>query len=330
MRTVIDLFTGIGSFSMELEATGMFQTILACDNNMDAKRTFLHNNPHFNADWFVDDIVSFAQSKTFDERLYDADVMYAGIPCQSFSSIGCKDGMTSNATVNLIEAWKTLVVKLRPKIILLENVRMFMNVAFKPNIQPFLQQQGYNTISYNILNCKDYGIPQNRPRFFAIASRQLDVSGFMTTFERVKTLPLNEYLGIKEKLQREYSICIRTNGYCYTRWNPRNYVLCKVKDEWYSSLPKMVKNNKIQNSKTAVVTFSYDDILKLQGFDPSKFKFPYKTRKLSKHKMIVNTIPRCLTKMISRRLCDRIIQEKKNIYFLKLKKYIYFFCVGFF
>lgn len=298
MKTVVDLFTGIGSFSKELELTDKFVTILACDNNKFAKETFLLNNPHFRKDNFIDSISDLKAKLETDKKVkdlvYNCDVLCSGIPCQSFSVMGSRTGF--GGCHDLIADWLDVVRLINPKTLLLENVRQFYKQAFKCSIWPKLNAMGYNELDWKLLNARDHGIPQQRVRFFAIITRlsksELDIEKFMT-FPKTGSIPLNKYLGIKRELVRKYAPCIRTNGYSFLRYNCRNFIWLQTSDGLGED-----------------VILNLDQLKRLQGFDdlewPDKGKKIFKTQKL---RAIGNTIPRCLTRLIARRLAQRLFDD---------------------
>ncbi len=304
--SVLDLFAGIGSFTQEMKNTRKFKTIAANDIQDFAKRIFLLNHPEVKTDQFSSDIIKLARYlKSLHEgrmpvggrmedlsNIKNVDVICAGIPCQTFSLIGKKTGAVGNVR-KMINAWKTIIEITQPRIILLENVKVFKKEAFDPIIKPFLERAGYSNMDTGILNCRDYGIPQNRERFFAIASRDpnLDLQDFFN-FKRTGSPLLNVYLGIGPELERKYSITIRTTGYSKTSVQSRNFMLLRVK-----------------GSKNQVVKLEMEDFIRLQGFDD--FKFP-KLLKTHQYKLIGNTIPRNLTRIIARRLATRLKKANRE------------------
>lgn len=295
MRKFIDMFCGIGSFGKELTATGKFECVTACDNNKWVKSTYLLNHD-MNKMYFANDIGKLndllEERRGEDyQRLYECDLLCAGIPCQSFSLMGKKEALSNTTTLNLINEFMRMVDILRPKVVLLENVKQFKTQAFEPILEPFLRANGYNSIDTTVLNCRYYGIPQNRERFFAIASRlppeELDIKNFLE-FDRVDTPSLKNYLGLDGNPVRDYSICIRTAGYS-KQYDRRNFLtLLSVDGE----------------GENDIIHLTLDHIKRLQGFED--LVFPEKCPKNEKHKMLGNTIPTNLTRLLADRLTERL------------------------
>lgn len=106
-----------------------------------------------------------------------ADLWTYSFPCQDISIAGKQQGILKNKTRSglLYEVERILKnTKEKPKYLLLENVKNLVGKKFKPQFLDWidcLDQLGYNTY-YKVLNGKDYGIPQNRERVFAISIRK--------------------------------------------------------------------------------------------------------------------------------------------------------------
>jgi DNA (cytosine-5)-methyltransferase 1 len=135
--------------------------------------------------------------------LPDIDMYVCGFPCQPFSLMGNKMG-TEDARSNIMYQCIKVIKKKLPKIFILENVK---NFKFIQKGQPFnylltqlknIKHQNefaYN-VYYDILNTKDYGIPQNRERIFIIGIRK-DVQKENTTYttpEKLPMRPLDEFI----------------------------------------------------------------------------------------------------------------------------------------
>jgi len=107
------------------------------------------------------------------------DLMVGGPPCQGFSSAGRRD--PDDPRNQLVGAYLKLVGVIKPKVVLIENVRG-ITVDFKDSSQPsgrknyasWIQNelgQDY-TVHSSMLDLSRFGIPQNRHRYFIIALRK--------------------------------------------------------------------------------------------------------------------------------------------------------------
>jgi len=136
--------------------------------------------------------------------LPDIDMYVCGFPCQPFSLMGNKMG-TEDSRSNIMYQCIKVIQKKLPKVFILENVK---NFKFIQNGQPFNyllnqlkiiknknKEIAYN-VSFDILNTKDYGIPQNRERIFIIGIRK-DVqkeNTYYTTPVKIPMQPLDDFI----------------------------------------------------------------------------------------------------------------------------------------
>jgi DNA (cytosine-5)-methyltransferase 1 len=92
-----------------------------------------------------------------------------GSPCQSFSTVGNQKGLEDERG-NLIFAYIKLVKQIKPKIFIFENVKGLLSNnkgnTFKKVLMAF-KETGYK-IYYDVLNAKNFGIPQHRERLYLI------------------------------------------------------------------------------------------------------------------------------------------------------------------
>jgi DNA (cytosine-5)-methyltransferase 1 len=134
--------------------------------------------------------------------LPDIDIYVCGFPCQPFSLMGNKMGTEDSRSNIMFQCIKVIEKKL-PKIFILENVK---NFKFIQKGQPFNyllselkkiktcnKDLAYN-VSFDILNTKDYGIPQNRERIFIIGIRKDIQKETYTTPEKLNMKPLDDFI----------------------------------------------------------------------------------------------------------------------------------------
>ena len=119
----------------------------------------------------------------------DVDLFVGGSPCQSFSLVGKQRGL-GDTRGTLFYEYARLVSELKPKVFIYENVRAILSNDEGRTWQTMTQifeDLGYEW-QYQILNAKDYGIPQNRERVFVVGFRKdLDFKDF--SFPEKKELP---------------------------------------------------------------------------------------------------------------------------------------------
>ena len=103
----------------------------------------------------------------------ECDLIMHGSPCQDFSLAGKQAGgdIGSGTRSSLMYETVRIVGKLRPKYVVWENVKNVLSKKHRHNFDNYLtamKSLGYANF-YEVLNAKDYGIPQNRERVFTVS-----------------------------------------------------------------------------------------------------------------------------------------------------------------
>ena len=109
---------------------------------------------------------------TWDKDI-ECDLIMHGSPCQDFSVAGQQAGGDEGSGTRSSLMYETIriVAKLKPKYVIWENVKNILSQKHKHNFDNYLaklEELGYQNF-YQVLNAKDYGIPQNRERVFTIS-----------------------------------------------------------------------------------------------------------------------------------------------------------------
>lgn len=173
----IDLFAGIGSFHIAMSDAGG-KCVFASELDKFSRKTYEHNFKDSNPELFDGNFNSDITDPELDYNdIPDFDVMCAGFPCQPFSHAGHKRGFDDTRGTLFFNIKKIAEAK-KPKVIVLENVKGFVNHdkgrTFKV-VKRTLDELGYE-VAYDVLNTKHFGLPQNRERIFIVAWRR-DVIG---------------------------------------------------------------------------------------------------------------------------------------------------------
>ncbi len=211
MLKAISLFTGIGGLDFGFEAAG-FDTVVAVEMDSYSCRTIRANR-----DWAVieKDINLVSSEEILNEgglEVREADVLIGGPPCQPFSKSGYwARGDTlrlDDPRADTLTGYLRIVRDTLPKTFLLENVTGF---AFKDKdeglqyilkgVEQINQETGSNyNVSWRVVNCAEYGVPQARERVFLIGSREGSKFQFPEpTHKSVKQLDAEQDLfGTKE------------------------------------------------------------------------------------------------------------------------------------
>ena len=115
-------------------------------------------------------------SKVDWERVSDFDLFTYSFPCQDISNAGLQRGLRegSGSRSSLLWECRKAIETKRPSFLLLENVAALASKKFMPDFQrwiDYLEEQGYKTY-WKKINAKDFGVPQNRVRVFALSIRK--------------------------------------------------------------------------------------------------------------------------------------------------------------
>lgn len=141
-----------------------------------------------------------------DIRKWDKDIeinlIMHGSPCQDFSLAGLNRGgdRGSGTISSLMYETIRIVEKLKPEYVIWENVKNLLSKKHIHNFNAYLESMeelGYYSY-YQILNAKDYGIPQNRERVFTISIRK-DINNLFT-------FPSKQELKLKLKDLLDYEV----------------------------------------------------------------------------------------------------------------------------
>lgn len=167
---VLDLFCGCGGISEGYALAG-FDIVGGIDFNEYATLTFKHNFK--NAKVHNIDITTFPD-KQIQEEYGDVDIIVGGPPCQGFSSANRWQKEMDDPRNKLFFEYIRFVQKIKPKVIMIENVRGLLtrdNCYAINRIEEILGAEDYN-ITYQVLDASEYGVPQNRKRAIIIGIRK--------------------------------------------------------------------------------------------------------------------------------------------------------------
>eukprot|EP00971_Amphidinium_carterae_P331117 6464516-Amphidinium_carterae.1 len=148
----------------------------------------------------------------------DADLFVAGFPCQSFSSAGNNKAMDDprGQIVNAILEW---IESKLPKSFILENVKglAVRHVAVLMEVLSKLRSigEGNYMVKWKILNSRDYGVPQNRPRLYIIGIAKAEIHCPFTWPKAQRRVGLRSVLDISirgpRNISRGHSATVKRN-----------------------------------------------------------------------------------------------------------------------
>jgi len=177
---VLDLFSGLGGFSLGLERTGHFETVAFCDNNKYSKLVI---DKHWKGIKIYDDIREITKEKFTTDGIETPDIITGGFPCQPFSVAGKQKGTSDDR--HLWPEMFRIIKAFKPRFVIGENVRGIVNiqdgVVFE-TVCTNLEDEGYEVQPFNI-PAAGVGAPHRRERIWFIAVRE-DVANTIGNNER--------------------------------------------------------------------------------------------------------------------------------------------------
>lgn len=214
------------------------------------------------------------------------DVLLAGFPCQPFSNAGLKKGFADTRGTQFFIISK-IVQEHRPKILFLENVKGFRNHD-KGNtfavIRKIIEEDLGYTLFTKVLNAKDFGVPQNRERFYMIAFRN-DAYPNGVAFEFPEPIGVKTKVGdvlekgtldpkytLSDKLwaghqRRKIMHAKKGNGFGYSLFNNDSEYTSTISARYYKDGSEILIEQKGKNPRKVTPR----EAARLQGY-PEDFK----------------------------------------------------------
>lgn len=188
----IDLFAGIGGFRIAMQSLGG-KCVFTSEWDEQAKKTYQANF----GDVPFGDITKDETKKFIPDGF---DVLCAGFPCQAFSIAGKRGGFEDTRGTLFFDVAE-IVKRKKPKSIFLENVKGLFNhdkgKTLKTILNVLRNDLGYYVPEPQLLNARNFGVPQNRERIFIVGFRE-DLG--INSFEYPKATNSNaSFEDVKEK-----------------------------------------------------------------------------------------------------------------------------------
>lgn len=162
---VLELFAGYGSQALALENLGIDFT--SDISEIDKYAIDAYNQLHgYTKNW--GDI-----TKIDEKELPYYDLITYSFPCQDISLAGLQKGLDKDSETRSSLLWECerIIRAVKPKYLLMENVKNLVGEKHKHNFIRWLrvlEMMGYQNY-WQVLNAKDYGVPQNRERVFVVS-----------------------------------------------------------------------------------------------------------------------------------------------------------------
>jgi len=159
------MFSGIGAIEFALKRLQIKTDIIfASDNDKFVKQSYFENYNMDESRWYND--VHNINGTKYQGQV---DLLVGGSPCQSFSMVGKRRGL-DDTRGTLFYEFARVVKESQPKVFIYENVKGLMShdkgKTFEI-IKATFDELGYK-YSYQVVNAKDYGVPQHRERIFVV------------------------------------------------------------------------------------------------------------------------------------------------------------------
>lgn len=331
----IDLFCGIGGFRLAAENLGL-ECVFSCDIDPYARQTYETN--------FKDEPASDVYSVKSRE-IQNFDILFAGFPCQSFSYSGRGLGFNDKRGILFYEILRILNDK-KPKAFLIENVKGLVSHD-KGNtlkiIELELKNSGY-TINWKVLNSSDFGLPQNRERWYCVGFKDdcefkfpepsnqrkilsdilSNVSDETLTISKKWLERLNRHFNSNDERVKHFDFDKKSNRGkqgVYSFLKPDNTIRFHMGDEKKTQIQEGFFTSTKSLSPTLIANrvpqlwdlkrkLSVRECARLQGF-PDSFKFPCGTNQ--SYKQIGNSVSIPVIEAIVKNIIKQL-KENKTTY----------------
>lgn len=179
--TCVEICAGAGGQALGLAMAGFVHVALV-EYEEDYCRTLKQNRPEWNV--ICEDV------RKFDGRPYKGvDLLAGGVPCPPFSIAGKQLGKDDER--DLFPEALRLIKEIKPRAVMLENVRGFLDNSFaeyRQHILESIEQLGYNA-QIKLLNASHFGVPQLRPRVVIVGIKRDEKGLFSYPQEHMETTP---------------------------------------------------------------------------------------------------------------------------------------------
>lgn len=221
-------FSGIGAIEYAMKRLGLkTEIVFAGDIDNNCKKTYFANYDIQEEQWHND--IRFFNAKPYRGKV---DLFVGGAPCQAFSIVGNQRGF-DDTRGTLFREFARVVKECKPKVFIFENVQGLFkhdngqtwNVIRKT----FEDYCGYD-IHFQLLNARDYGVPQIRERLYCIGFRK------KTTFKYPAPIPLKYrmYDFMEDYTDSEYYSIGSNTKYLANDKEHRDRLSKGIDSEWFN------------------------------------------------------------------------------------------------
>lgn len=162
MLKLLDLFSGIGGFSLGLERSGLAKTVAFCEIDPWSRRVLARHWPSVPC---YDDVVDISARSLASDGIVP-DAICGGFPCQDLSFAGRRLGLAGARSGLWWEFWR-LIGDIRPRVVIVENVTGLLDFGMG-DVLGGLAALGYDCV-WDCVPASAVGAPHRRDRVFIVA-----------------------------------------------------------------------------------------------------------------------------------------------------------------
>lgn len=268
------------------DRTSYVKELYAATNKINfVKQSYFANYDIDDERWYED--IRFIDGNDYNGKI---DILVGGSPCQSFSIIGKRAGL-DDARGTLFYDYARLIKETSPKMFIYENVLgMLTHDKGKTwqHIKEIFESLGYK-LFIDVLNSKDYGVPQDRKRLFVVGFKDNNIDFHFPVKQELTTTMfdyLEDSVDVKHYLGKKgFEFCTNPKYKNRARVNHSIIQTQKANQQFnwngdfvFEKLEKVVNNEAIMkrahvgvfNGEEGVIRqLSYRECLRLMGFDDS-------------------------------------------------------------
>lgn len=179
---VLDLFSGIGGFSLGLERAGGFETVAFCEIEPYCRRVLAKHWPGVPQ---YDDVRTLT-ADTLARDGITVEVICGGFPCQDLSFAGKRAGLTG-ARSGLWGEYRRLIGELRPRFVIVENVPGLLSLGMG-TVLGDLAALGYDA-TWDCIPASAVGAPHSRDRVWIVGHTNVNRKPVGTVNDEAPRMP---------------------------------------------------------------------------------------------------------------------------------------------
>lgn len=186
---VLDLFSGIGGFSLGLERTGGFETVAFCEIEEFPRKILTKHWPGVHC---YEDVTKLTREQLATDGITEIDIITGGFPCQDISASGKQGGISAGRS----GLWSEIIrlsSEIRPSFILIENVSNLLageRGNWFATVLADLASIGYDA-EWHCIEAANVGLPHGRDRVWILSYPNGKRWGSLVKSQQVRSAYIN-------------------------------------------------------------------------------------------------------------------------------------------